>query len=127
MASQTAGRRDQHPIQLASLRAIPQSVQAGPVQARSTVAIIPEDVFVQQAPPHLLDLGPQPLQLLVSGLGFGLGRWLMECILAEPDLQGLLRFMLATLDKQGFYGRFGFEALRYPERHLERLAPGYYP
>jgi GNAT superfamily N-acetyltransferase len=58
--------------------------------------------------------------------GRGLGAWLMETVVAHPALQGLLRFSLATRDAQGFYERFGWQALRYPERHMERLAPGYY-
>lgn len=39
----------------------------------------------------------------------GLGRQLMNSIMQHPDLQGLQRFMLATDDAQGLYGKFGFK------------------
>jgi GNAT superfamily N-acetyltransferase len=47
--------------------------------------------------------------ILESYQGQGLGQWLMACILACPDLQGLGRFTLATRDAQEFYRKFGFE------------------
>ena len=56
----------------------------------------------------------------------GLGRWLMECIIDHPELQTLRRFSLATKEVQAFYNKFGFQALKHPARHLERLAPGFY-
>ncbi len=49
----------------------------------------------------------------------GLSKWLVECILAHPDLQGLRRWMLATNDAHGLYARFGFAPLAYPERFME--------
>jgi GNAT superfamily N-acetyltransferase len=52
--------------------------------------------------------------------GQGLGKWLLECILAHPDLQGLRRWMLATSDAHGLYGRYGFAALRHPENIMEK-------
>ena len=64
--------------------------------------------------------------VLAEYRGRGLGAWLMECVVAHPQLQGLRRFGLATVDKQDFYGRFGWRALHYPERHMEKLPPGYY-
>ena len=59
--------------------------------------------------------------------GQGLGGWLLDCLLAHPDLQGLRRFSLATRDAQAFYAAHGWQPLRYPSRHMERLAPGFYP
>ena len=41
--------------------------------------------------------------------GRGLSKWLMETMLAHPDLQGLRRWNLATRDAHGLYRRFGFE------------------
>ena len=35
--------------------------------------------------------------------GQGLGKWLISCMLAHPDLRGLRRCMLATLDAHGLY------------------------
>jgi GNAT superfamily N-acetyltransferase len=41
--------------------------------------------------------------------GRGLGKFLMECVVAHPQLQGLRRFVLATRDAHGLYAQFGFE------------------
>jgi GNAT superfamily N-acetyltransferase len=49
----------------------------------------------------------------------GLSRWLMECIVSHPDLQGLRRWMLATQDAHGLYAKFGFSPLKSPERWME--------
>jgi GNAT superfamily N-acetyltransferase len=40
--------------------------------------------------------------------GRGLGRWLSECMLAHPDLQGLRRVALLTRDAQRLYAQMGF-------------------
>lgn len=53
--------------------------------------------------------------------GRGLGKWLMACILAHPDLQDIRRFLLSTRDAHGLYEQFGFAGLRTPERMMERL------
>lgn len=51
--------------------------------------------------------------------GKGLSKWLMECIMAHPNLQKLRRFSLATKDAHGLYERFGFTALQNPETIME--------
>lgn len=56
----------------------------------------------------------------------GLARWLMECVLAHPDLQGLRRFALFTRDAQGLYERFGFGPARSASVYLERYTPNVY-
>lgn len=58
--------------------------------------------------------------------GRGLSKWLMETIVAHPDLQGLRRWILATRDAHGLYEQFEFSPLRYPERWMERTAPNAY-
>lgn len=40
--------------------------------------------------------------------GQGLGHWFIEESLKHPDLQGLLRMMLATSDQHSLYEKFGF-------------------
>jgi GNAT superfamily N-acetyltransferase len=45
-----------------------------------------------------------------SHRGRGLGRWLSECMLAHPDLQGLRRVALLTREAAGLYARIGFTA-----------------
>jgi predicted GNAT family acetyltransferase len=64
--------------------------------------------------------------VLPAHRGQGLGVWLLECVVAHPELQTLLRFGLATRDAQRLYQKVGFTPLVYPERHMERLPPGYY-
>jgi GNAT superfamily N-acetyltransferase len=64
--------------------------------------------------------------VLPSHRGRGLARWLMECVMAHPDLQGLRRFSLVTRDAHALYRPFGFEALSQPDRYMERFAPDVY-
>lgn len=61
-----------------------------------------------------------------SHRGRGLGKWLIECVMAHPQLQGLRRFNLATRDAHGLYERYGFKPLRQPEVHMERHNPDIY-
>ena len=56
----------------------------------------------------------------------GLGKWLIECVMAHPQLQGLRRFNLATRDAHGLYAPFGFQPLRQPEVHMEKHKPDIY-
>jgi GNAT superfamily N-acetyltransferase len=58
--------------------------------------------------------------------GRGLSKWLMEIIIAHPELQGLRRWALATADAHGLYTRFGFKPLARPERFMERHFPDIY-
>lgn len=58
--------------------------------------------------------------------GHGLAVWLIECICAHPDLQGLRRFALATRDAHGLYAKFGFQPLGDPSKHMEIFRPGIY-
>ena len=58
--------------------------------------------------------------------GQGLGKWLMDEVMAHPDLQGLRRIMLVTRDAHGLYERHGFTPPHHPERHMEIFRPGLY-
>ena len=58
--------------------------------------------------------------------GLGLGKWLMECVMAHPDLQGLRRFSLVTRDAHDLYRPFGFTEVQNPGRYMEILRPGVY-
>jgi GNAT superfamily N-acetyltransferase len=58
--------------------------------------------------------------------GRGLAKWLMECIMAHPELQGLRRWLLVTRDAHGLYEKFGFKPLARPERLMEIHTPGIY-
>jgi len=50
--------------------------------------------------------------------GLGLSKKLMSLMLFHPDLQGLRRYHLATLDAHGLYEQFGFKPIENPERHM---------
>ena len=64
--------------------------------------------------------------VLESHRGRGLAAWLMECILAHPELQGLRRWMLVTRDAHPLYRKSGFRDLAHPERIMEMTFPGIY-
>jgi len=58
--------------------------------------------------------------------GQGLSKWLMDCLMAHPDLQGLRRWMLFTADAHGLYEKYGFTSSAKPDRYLEIARPGLY-
>jgi GNAT superfamily N-acetyltransferase len=64
--------------------------------------------------------------VLETHQGRGLGKWLIETVMAHPDLQGLRRFQLVTRDAHGLYSRHGFAAPAHPERHMEIFKHGMY-
>lgn len=51
--------------------------------------------------------------------GQGLSKWLMECVLGHPALQGLRRVLLGTRDAHGLYARYGFTPLADPSKFME--------
>ncbi|MBS1532859.1 MAG: GNAT family N-acetyltransferase [Bacteroidetes bacterium] len=53
----------------------------------------------------------------------GLSKWLIQTIVQHPDLQGLRRWSLATLDAHSLYEQFGFVPLSKPERWMEIYTP----
>ncbi len=59
--------------------------------------------------------------------GRGLGKGLMDVIFAHPELQGLRRFMLVTLDAHGLYRQYGFDTPPNPERLMAILRSNLYP
>jgi len=61
-----------------------------------------------------------------SARGRGLARWLMQAILAHPELQGLRRWLLATRDAHRLYAGAGFRPLAHPEVFMEINRPGIY-
>lgn len=72
------------------------------VTDRATFAFVSDDFIVE------------------SHRGRGLGRWLMQCVLAHPDVQGLRRIMLVTHDPR-LYLKAGFTPLKEPEAYMEIL------
>jgi len=65
--------------------------------------------------------------VLESHRGRGLGRWLIECVVGHPELQGMRRMSLVvTLDAHALYAQFGFVPPAKPERYMEKLEPDIY-
>jgi len=64
--------------------------------------------------------------VLEAHRGQGLADWMVQSLLAHPDLQGLRRFMLFTRDAHPLYARHGFKALAAPDRGMEVVRPGIY-
>lgn len=52
--------------------------------------------------------------------GKGLSKWLMECLLANPELQSVRGWSLKTKDAHGLYKKFGFIPPEIPEWIMER-------
>jgi GNAT superfamily N-acetyltransferase len=48
----------------------------------------------------------------------GLGKFLVSCVIAHPELQGLRRWALATADAHDLYARHGFRPPANPDVHL---------
>ena len=65
--------------------------------------------------------------VLPAHRGRGLSKWLVQQMLAHPDLQNLRRHLLATFDAHTLYQRFGYEPLDRPDRWLELKHPNPYP
>ncbi len=58
--------------------------------------------------------------------GQGLSKKLMSFMIFHPDLQGLRRYQLATLDAHGLYEQFGFSPIQNPERQMGIVIPNAY-
>jgi len=58
--------------------------------------------------------------------GLGLSKKLMSFMIFHPDLQGLRRYQLATLDAHKLYEQFGFKPLENPERQMGISVPNIY-
>jgi GNAT superfamily N-acetyltransferase len=58
--------------------------------------------------------------------GRGLGKWLVDCVLEHPDLQGLRRWLLITRDAHTLYAGRGFKPLARPEGYMELHNPNVY-
>ena len=58
--------------------------------------------------------------------GQGLSKWLMDVIVAHPELQGLRRWILLTADAHKLYEKYGFKTIPKPEVYMERYDPDIY-
>lgn len=57
--------------------------------------------------------------ILAEHRGYGLGKWLVQTVLAYPDLQGLRRWLLATRNAHGLYAQVGFSPIAKAEPWME--------
>lgn len=64
--------------------------------------------------------------VLPAHRGKGYSKVLVEALLAQPQLQGLRRFMLATSDAHDLYARYGFGAPQQPNLLMEIVRPTIY-
>jgi GNAT superfamily N-acetyltransferase len=58
--------------------------------------------------------------------GRGLAQAMVGWLQDHPELQGLRRWLLMTVDAHPLYARLGWSALAHPERGMERLFPDVY-
>lgn len=63
--------------------------------------------------------------ILPQHRGKGLSKWLVATIHANPELQGLRRWILATKDAHGLYQQFGWELV--PEELYQRFMQRHNP
>ena len=60
--------------------------------------------------------------LLDAYRGQGLGLWMVQTVMAHPELQSVRRFLLATSDMHALYEKCGFTALSSPGKLMEKLS-----
>lgn len=59
--------------------------------------------------------------IAASYQGNGLGKWMISCVVAHPDLQTPQNIILATSDAHELYHRYGgFEPLSKPQKWMHR-------
>lgn len=58
--------------------------------------------------------------------GQGLGKWIVEEVLAYPVFEPVRRWILATEDAHSLYTRHGFTPLVHPDNYLHRYDPEKY-
>ncbi len=66
------------------------------------------------------------LFVLKAHRGKGVSKWMLRCIQAHEELQGLRRWLLLTSDAHDLYAQFGFTPLGNPSRFMEVLRADIY-
>lgn len=62
--------------------------------------------------------------ILTNQRGKNLGKWLVECVTAHPNLKNIRRIVLATRDAHGLYNEYAaFTPIVNPDRWMERFNP----
>ena len=104
-------------------KGIPRKTVARSVQHSICFSVLHQDAhigFARVVSDHATVAYVGDVFVLPAHRGQGLSKWLMECIIAYPDLHGLRRWMLATADARSLYAKFGFTAVKAPERWMEK-------
>jgi GNAT superfamily N-acetyltransferase len=110
-------------------RGIPRDVVARAIDGSLCFSIFAGDRqvgFARVVSDHATVAYLSDVYILPLHRGEGLSKWLVDCILSHPALQGLRRFVLVTSDAHGLYEKFGFHALKSPERWMEKHDPDVY-
>ena len=58
--------------------------------------------------------------------GKGLSKWLIECIMKHPELQGFRRWIILTRDAHELYKKYGFIPVKKPQNYMENHNPDVY-
>src|SRR5215470_5811225 len=69
VADESIRTGDQHALDAPLAELVPQSIQSRPVQGRTTIAIITEDMLGLQLLACAVEMEPKSLDLLIKGLG----------------------------------------------------------
>ncbi|MFT8245102.1 GNAT family N-acetyltransferase [Roseomonas sp. BN140053] len=55
--------------------------------------------------------------------GQGLARWMVETVMADPELSSVRTWLLNTRDSHALYGKLGFVPLDNPDSYMRRRIP----
>lgn len=102
-------------------RAIDHSLCFGVYDAAGAQVAFARVISDQATFAYLLDVFVLP-----AHRGQGHSTRLMDAVMAHPGLQGLRRFLLATMTAPGLYARYGFAPPALPQALMERNFPGIY-
>jgi GNAT superfamily N-acetyltransferase len=64
--------------------------------------------------------------VLATHQGRGLGAWIVETVLALPELQRIRRWTLATKTAHGLYEKFGFRVPKWHNAYMDIVDPEIY-
>jgi len=72
VAGKAIGAHNQHTIDDALPELVPQAIEPGAIERGTTIAIVAEDLLTAQLLAFTLEMGLEPFDLLVDGVGQGL-------------------------------------------------------
>jgi hypothetical protein len=72
VAGESIGLGYQDPVQFTRTGSIPEVIQPRPIEIRTAAPIITEDMVITELPPVVLDIGTEPVKLLVNRLSMSL-------------------------------------------------------